>query len=90
LNTAKLSLKAIEIAETVVKYGNPNSISDAGVSAQAAFAGVKGGIYNVLINLRDIEDDRFNNDMRQQCEALEKEARKRLDKIDKQVEGMIK
>ncbi|KPK90736.1 formiminotransferase-cyclodeaminase, partial [bacterium SM23_31] len=90
LNTAKLSLKAIEIAETVVKYGNPNSISDAGVGAQAAFAGVKGGIYNVLINLRDIEDDRFNNDMRQQCEALEKEARKRLDKIDKQVEGMIK
>lgn len=90
LNTAKLSLQAIEIAETVVKYGNPNSVSDAGVGAQAAFTGVKGGIYNVLINLKDIEDDRFNNDMRQQCAALEKEARKILDRIEKQVEGMIK
>ncbi len=89
LETAKQSLMAIEAADTVVRHGNPNSITDVGVGAQIAFTGVKGGIYNVLINLKDIEDDKFNDDMRKTCAKIEKDARAKLDVIEKLVEDNI-
>lgn len=87
--TAKLSLEAIKIAGTVVKHGNPNSVTDAGVGAQIAFTGVTGGVYNVLINLKDIEDVHFVNDMRETCRSLEKEARSLLDSIAAEAEERI-
>jgi glutamate formiminotransferase/formiminotetrahydrofolate cyclodeaminase len=89
LNTAKLSLEAIEIAETVAKNGNPNSITDVGVGAQIAYIGVKGGIYNVLINLKDIKDSDFNTKMRQECTNLDKTAKDRLSAVEKLVEDKL-
>ena len=89
LRTAQLSLEAIEVAETVVTYGNPNSITDVGVGAQTAFAGVKGGTYNVLVNLKDIQDEQFNSDMRKQCADMVKAARAGLDKIERLVEAKL-
>lgn len=90
LQTAEVSLKAIEIAETVVRYGNPNSITDVGVGAQMAYAGVKGGVYNVLINLKDIKDEPFVAQMKNSCASLEKEAALRLANVLQQVEIKIK
>jgi glutamate formiminotransferase/formiminotetrahydrofolate cyclodeaminase len=89
LNTAKQSLEAIKVAEVVVEHGNPNSITDVGVGAQSAYTGVLGGIYNVLINLKDIEDENFNADMRKQCDELKKEGLERLNKVLKQVEEKL-
>jgi len=89
LNTAKDSLEAIAIAETVVQYGNPNSITDVGVGAQMGFAGVKGGVYNVLINLQDIRDDQFVSEMKTTCIELEQEAILRLKTVLDQVEQKI-
>ncbi len=86
LDTAKLSLEAIEIAIAVAANGNPNSITDVGVGAQIAFTGVKGGIYNVLINLKDIDDKKFVADMRKQCKNIETKARKFLAEVEKLVE----
>lgn len=79
--TAEQSFKAIEIAETVAKYGNPNSITDVGVGAQMAYSGVLGGIYNVLINLKDIKDIDFCADMRSKCEQLKMDANKKLNEV---------
>ena len=90
LKTAENSYKAIEIAETVVKYGNPNSITDVGVGAQIAFTGVMGGIYNVLINLKDIKDQPFVNEMKENCGLLEEKARTLLQKVAGTVEKNIK
>ena len=90
LKTAHLSLEAIKIAETVVEHGNPNSITDVGVGAQIAFTGVKGGIYNVLINLKDIPDEEFVNEMKQNCSQIELEAKKKLDTIINKVESAIR
>ncbi|MGD9900219.1 MAG: glutamate formimidoyltransferase [Calditrichaceae bacterium] len=89
LQTAKLSFEAIKIADTVVAYGNPNSITDVGVGAHIAFTGVKGGIYNVLINLKDIKDKNFVEEMKAACTGLEKDARSMLDTILKKVESAI-
>jgi len=89
LNTAQLCLETIQIAESVTEHGNPNSITDVGVGAQIAFTGVKGGIYNVLINLKDITDEDFNIRMKQNCADLEKDASKVLKRIQEKVEKTI-
>ena len=89
LKTARLSFEAIKIAQAVVDHGNPNSITDVGVGAQMAYTGVKGGIYNVLINLKDIKDEQFIAEMKQNCATLEKDAFAELNKILSKVEKSI-
>jgi len=89
LNTAKQSYRAIEIAEAVAKNGNPNSITDVGVGAQSAYTGVLGGIYNVLINLKEIKDEKFNSDMRKTCSELKEKAKKKLNEVLSFVESKL-
>lgn len=89
LNTAELSLKAIELAEIVVDNGNPNSITDVGVGAQMAYSGVLGGIYNVQINLKEINDKQFCTDMQEKCEYLKQAAADKLNEILLKVEQKI-
>jgi len=89
LKTARLSFEAIKIAQNVVEHGNPNSITDVGVGAQMAYTGVKGGIYNVLINLKDIKDEQFIAEMKQNCAALEKVASAELNGILSRIEKSI-
>ena len=81
LNTAKQSMRAIEIAEAVAKNGNPNSITDVGVGAQSAYTGVLGGIYNVLINLKDIKDQKFVDEMKKTCAELKTTAQNKLGEV---------
>lgn len=75
-NTAKLSYEVIGLCKLVVQYGNPASITDVGVGAQCGFTGVKGGIFNVLINLKDIKDQNFVDEMKLKCKELEEKAKK--------------
>ncbi len=88
-NTAVQSEKAIEIAKMVAELGNPNSITDVGVGAQIAYTGVIGGIYNVLINLKDIKDEEFNAKMRKDCDALKLKAQRMLVDVTEVVEGKL-
>ncbi len=89
LLTARNSLEAIKIAEIVVEKGNPGSITDVGVGAFMAYSGVVGGIYNVRINLHDIEDQVYVDKMKKECQSLQDEARRRLDAIRKRVEAHL-
>ncbi len=87
--TAIESEKAIEVAKMVAELGNPNSITDVGVGAQIAYTGVIGGIYNVLINLKDIKDEEFTTKMRTDCEALKLKAQRMLQEVTEIVEGKL-
>ncbi len=89
LNTAKLSLEAIRIAATVAHHGNPASITDVGVGAQSAFTGLLGGIYNVLINLKDITDSEFMSSMKTECKQLKSDALKELNEVLEFVESKL-
>jgi glutamate formiminotransferase/formiminotetrahydrofolate cyclodeaminase len=89
LNTAKLSYEAIEIAEVVAKNGNLNSITDVGVGAQSAYTGVLGGIYNVLINLKDIKDKKFVDELKTACADLKVKAQKKLNEVLSFVESKL-
>ncbi|MBM9603114.1 cyclodeaminase/cyclohydrolase family protein [Desulfopila inferna] len=55
LGCGKLLDLALEIAETA----NSNCISDLGVACHSAYAGVRGGVMNVSINLPSIKDQSF-------------------------------
>ena len=48
LEAAELSLSVLDIANELVKKGNPNSVSDVGVAGEVALAGVRGACMNVL------------------------------------------
>jgi glutamate formiminotransferase / formiminotetrahydrofolate cyclodeaminase len=78
LATAKASLAALELAGEAARLGKVASISDAAVGAQMAYAGVRGGVWNVVINLRDIADVDYLADMRAQCSSLLAQAGDRL------------
>ena len=66
LETAKKCLRVIELSQELVTNGNPNSVSDAGVAAEVALAGLRGACMNVMINLSEIDDTSY-------CEALQNE-----------------
>jgi len=89
LRTAELSLKAMKVAAEAVEHGNVNSVTDAGVGAQIAFTGVRGGIYNVLINLPQIEDEQFVREMKEKCARMEQEAEQMLTEVLKKVRQKI-
>ncbi len=74
LRTAQASLAAMKVAQTALAIGNPASLTDAAVGASTAYAGVRGGLWNVLINLKDIADPAYVAAMRQTCADLRAEA----------------
>ena len=51
------------LSEKLVDNGNPNSVSDAGVAAEVALAGVRGAGMNVMINLSGLEDSSYVEDV---------------------------
>lgn len=89
LNTAHLSMEAMKIARRVVEIGNRHSVTDAGVGAQMAFSGVRGGILNVLINLPQISDQNFCQEMKASCARLENEAESILNETLSRVREII-
>lgn len=89
LFTAQESAKVIDLSFDVAVNGNQNSITDVGVGAQMAYSGVLGGIYNVLINLKDIDDKEFCDEMRMKCEQIKSDSLKSLNKVLEYVENKL-
>jgi glutamate formiminotransferase/formiminotetrahydrofolate cyclodeaminase len=77
--TAVASLAAMRLCRRVAEIGNPSSLSDGAVGVQVAFAGVRGGLWNVLINLKDITDAAFVDDRRAACTSTLQTARELCD-----------
>jgi len=51
--------RVLELSRTIAENGNVNSVSDAGIAALVAHAGVQGALLNVMINLKSVKDDEF-------------------------------
>jgi len=82
LETARTCLQALELAATVANLGNPASVTDAGVAALMACAGVEGAVYNVRINLPSIDDVEFRATMDAELDGLVDRARNLRDAVD--------
>ena len=53
---AKKCYEVMELSEVLISKGNTNSLSDTSVAAEVAFAGLRGGCMNVMINLLELKD----------------------------------
>lgn len=81
LTTLRMTNELLELAEQVVKKGNQNAISDAGVAALQAEAAAFGAYFNVKINLPQIQDTDFVNKVTAEAETILKKVsvqRKRI------------
>ncbi|MFP4050596.1 MAG: glutamate formimidoyltransferase [Thermoplasmata archaeon] len=90
MDTAKASAEVIDLAKKAAKHGKKDAVSDALVSAQMAYSGIIGGIANVKINLGDIKDEEFKEEMLEECDRLEKEYKGKLDRVIEIAENRLK
>ena len=70
LETAQKCLRVIELSESLVTNGNPNSVSDAGVAAEVALAGLRGACMNVMINLSEVGDVSYCETRQEEVDSL--------------------
>ncbi len=68
--TLQLSYDTIDIAEAMVKIGNPNSVTDAGVAVLAARAAALGAYLNVKINASSYKDKTYVNNIIAKSEEI--------------------
>ncbi len=86
----ELCYESMEVSEAMAEIGNPNSVTDAGVGALAARAGVRGAFLNVKINAEGYDDTEFLNDILAKATDIDKKALEREAKILTLVEEKIK
>ncbi|MDR2130240.1 MAG: glutamate formimidoyltransferase [Odoribacteraceae bacterium] len=69
-HTMTLCHDCLEVIKAMAESGNPNSVTDAGVGALAARAGVLGAFLNVKINAAGLDDRPFVDDILRRGEEL--------------------
>jgi len=74
LETAKKCLRILQLSQLLVENGNPNSVSDAGVAAEVALAGLRGACMNVMINLSGLDDKSYCESIQEEIDVLIKDA----------------
>ena len=80
----------MQLAKTLVEDGNPNAVSDAGVAAEVALAGVRGACLNVMINLNGIDDELYCESIQKDVDELISDANKLHKAIFKKIRFIIK
>jgi formiminotetrahydrofolate cyclodeaminase len=89
LDSAKKCLEVLKLARETADKGMKSSMSDVGVGALMAHAGMHGAILNVKINLPNITDNQFNEVMLKECEKLAKEGDRLLAETMEAVRGKL-
>ena len=87
MQTAQLCRQVLDLCQAAVNVGNSAVMSDAGVGALMAFAGVQGAVHNVRINLSSINDEAFVSKMKTDLGELFAESKAICEAIQQQVEG---
>lgn len=89
LRTMKASFKAFELCKAMAEFGNPNSVSDAGVGALAVRAAVLGAGLNVKINAGSLKNRVVADELIDEANQLIAQAKEVEAKIIEIVESKI-
>ncbi len=89
LSTAEKSFEVLKFTKIAVEKGNENTITDAGVGAQMAYAGTVGAILNVKINLESIENEEFKLKITNIVSKLADESKTVITTIMKTIESRL-
>ncbi|MBT8058122.1 MAG: cyclodeaminase/cyclohydrolase family protein, partial [Gammaproteobacteria bacterium] len=87
LRTARLCREVLDLCQAAADLGNDAVMSDAGVGALMAFAGVQGALHNVRINLPQTKDDAFIADMETRMGDLLTESRRICESVQEKVDS---
>jgi len=87
LRTAELCREVLGLCQQAADIGNTAVMSDAGVGALMAYAGVQGAIHNVRINLPNTKDEAFITRMTARLGSLLSESKTICESIQQQVES---
>ncbi|HPI10206.1 MAG TPA: cyclodeaminase/cyclohydrolase family protein [Catalimonadaceae bacterium] len=90
LDVMKIAASALPVAEAMVKQGNPNSVTDAGVGASALVCGIYGAYLNVCINLKDLKDRSVADSIAAEAASILTESQNMESEIRKAVIQMIR
>jgi methenyltetrahydrofolate cyclohydrolase len=90
LQVAELCIQVLELARPIAEKGNQNAASDGGVGALMAEAGLRGAVFNVMINLGAIQDQAFIQDRHARATQLVAQAERGKQEILAIVEGRFK
>jgi len=89
VQTAKLCREALALCLAAAQAGNTAMMSDAGVGALMAHAGVQGAVYNVRINLPHIKDKIFAEEINAQLVTLLREGREVSAAVEREMEKVL-
>ncbi len=84
--TARKSLRVLQLAIQSAALGNPNVITDAGTAAALALAAITGAGYNVRINTINIKDAKKSKQLLTELEKIER----RASQFGAQLNGILK
>ena len=74
LKITEACLEIMKLAERIAIIGNPSAITDAAVSSIMARAALRSAVYNVVVNLKLIKDEVYNQAIYAKIGAMQKEA----------------
>jgi len=77
----EMCVDVLELAWELHDKGNPHALSDIGVGALMANAGLEGAILNVEINIPSIRDEDFVEEMKEKVEQLRRKGNETLKNI---------
>lgn len=75
LTTANECLNILKLQKVFAENGNVNAITDVGVGALMAYAGVEGALFNVIINLKSLSDTAYIEKKKAECDGILAEAK---------------
>jgi glutamate formiminotransferase/formiminotetrahydrofolate cyclodeaminase len=80
---------SMEVMKAMADFGNPNSVTDAGVGALCARAAVRGALLNVKINAGGLKDEAFAKEIMTKGDEIAAKAKALEDEIMVMVEEKI-
>ncbi|KAA3662362.1 MAG: glutamate formimidoyltransferase [Calditrichaeota bacterium] len=89
LHTAERCRAVLDLCKIAVDIGNEAVMSDAGVGALMAYAGIQGAIHNVRINLPHTKDEAFVAEMKSKIGNMLAEAKELCEGIQARVERSL-
>lgn len=89
METLRTVAGLVTLLEKALEKGNPNCVTDAGVSAQLLRASAVGAAYNVRINLLSIGDKAFSAKLKREAEELVAHTANSADRLGEAVERSL-
>ncbi len=83
--TMQLADEVFDVAEAMIKDGNPTSVTDAGVGALCARAASIAAYMNVVVNCKDLDDEAYVSNLMKKADALKEKANEREAALTKAV-----